>query len=210
MWRRLGRYFFNGLMAILPLYITIWLLVSIFKFLDGILGRYIASIIGYKIPGLGILVSLIFILVFGYLATALFTRRILRFVEKLLYKLPIINTVYSSVKQINRIIFLQKETKAFKRVCAVEYPRKGIYSIGFVTGKGIPQIRGKRRKEYLNVFIPTSPTPATGFMIVVPAKDVIMLDIKIDDALKLIISGGVLTPTSKIPKLTRTHLIKEV
>ena len=189
-------------MALLPLVITIWLLYSIFTFLDGILGGYISKIIGRHIPGLGILVSFVFVIIFGYLATAIFTRRILRFGENLLYKLPLINMVYSSVKQINRLLFLQKKTRAFKRVCAVEYPRKGIYALGFVTGEGIRELK-RKRKDLINIFIPSSPTPATGYTIIVPKRDVIMLDMKIDDAIKLIVSGGVLTPGGKVPKLTK-------
>jgi len=201
MWEKLGKYFLNGLIAMLPVFVTVWLSWIIFTFADGFLGGFISSTTGFYFPGVGILAALVLILFVGFLTTYVFGKRVLRRGERILYKLPLINALYSSIKQINRILFLQKETKAFRRACAVEYPRKGIYSIGFVTGPGVPDIKKKNRREYINVFIPNTPTPATGFMIVVPASEVIMLDMKLEDAVKLIVSGGVLTTTKKLKGL---------
>jgi len=198
MWERIGKYFLNGLMALLPAFITIWLCWIIFSFADGFLGGIISTVTGFYFPGLGILTALTLILLVGYLTTYMFGKRMLLRGERLLYKLPLINAIYSSTKQINKILFLQKETKAFRRACAVEYPRRGIYSIGFVTGPGVPEIKKRKKKEYLNVFIPNTPTPATGFMIVVPTNEVIMLDMRLEDAVKLIISGGVLTGAKRL------------
>lgn len=198
MWERIGKYFLNGLMALLPAFITIWLCWIIFSFADGFLGGIISTVTGFYFPGLGILAALTLILLVGYLTTYVFGKRILLRGERLLYKLPLINAIYSSTKQINKILFLQKETKAFRRACAVEYPRRGIYSIGFVTGPGVPEIKKRKKREYLNVFIPNTPTPATGFMIVVPANEVIMLDMRLEDAVKLIISGGVLSGAKRL------------
>lgn len=191
---RLSKYFFNGLATLIPIVVTIWLLTIIFTFLDGILGPIIGRLLGIQIPGMGILSALFFILIVGYITTYVFGKRIVSFGEHILYRLPLVNALYSSIKQINEILFLQKETHAFRRVCAVEYPRKGIYSIGFITGKGIQKVKEKSKKEHVSVFIPTSPTPATGFMIMVPTKDVIVLDMRLEDAIKLIVSGGVLNP----------------
>jgi len=193
MWKSFGRYFLNGLITLLPAFVTIWLVWLIFTFADGFLGGMIAASTGFYFPGLGILVALALILFVGFLTTYVLGKRILWRLEKILYRLPLVNAIYSSMKQVNKILFLQKETKAFRRACAVQYPRKGIYSIGFVTGEGVPEIKRRNKREYLNVFIPNTPTPATGFMIVVPASEVIMLDMKLEDAVKLIVSGGVLS-----------------
>lgn len=193
-WERLVKYFFSGLAILLPIFITAWLTYLIFSFADGFLGKSITAITGIYFPGLGIVASVMLIFAVGYLASYVLGKRIIRLGERILSNLPIVNSIYSSVKQINDILFLQKETQAFRRVCAVEYPRKGVYSIGFVTGEGVHAIKRKSGKEHLNVFIPTTPSPATGFMVVVPKKEVMMLDISLEDALKLIVSGGVLNP----------------
>jgi uncharacterized membrane protein len=193
----LRRYFVNGLITLIPIVVTIWLLTFIFGFLDGILGPFIGKLIGIKIPGLGILSAVLTTFIVGFITTYVFGKRLVSFGENVLYKLPLVNSVYSSVKQINDILFLQKETSAFRRVCAVEYPRKGIYSIGFVTGKGIHELKERSKEELINVFIPTTPSPATGFMVVVPIKDVTMLDMRLEDAIRLIVSGGVLNPKTE-------------
>jgi uncharacterized membrane protein len=200
MWEKLGKYFLNGLMALLPVFITAWLSWLLFIFADGFLGGIISTTTGFYFPGLGILAALLLILFAGFLTTYVFGKRLLRQGERILYKLPFVNAIYSSTKQVNKILFLQKETKAFRRACAVQYPRKGIYSIGFVTGPGIPEIKKRNKREYLNVFIPNTPTPATGFMIVVPASEVIMLDMPLEDALKLVVSGGVLAAVKRVRK----------
>ncbi|MFH1760795.1 MAG: DUF502 domain-containing protein [bacterium] len=193
----LSKYFFSGLFTLLPILITIWLIWFLFNYVDGFLLSIFSPILGFKFPGLGLISLFILSSTIGYLTTYIFGKKILGFGEKLLTKVPLINAVYSSVKQINDMLFLQKETRAFKRACAVEYPRKGIYSIGFITGEGLHEIKEHTHKKYVNIFIPTSPTPATGFMIAVQEEEIILLDISIEDAIKLIVSGGVLTPPHK-------------
>lgn len=197
MWEKVVTYFLSGLITLLPVFITIWLVWILFSLADGLLGGIISQVLGFYFPGLGLLTVLVLTIIVGYLTTYVFGKRLVHLGERLLYKLPLVNTIYSSVKQVNEILFLQKETGAFRRVCAVEYPRKGIYSIGFVTGLGVPQIKKKYKREFLNVFVPTTPSPATGFMVVVPSREVIMLDMSLEEAAKLIVSGGVLNPKHK-------------
>jgi len=110
-------------------------------------------------------------------------------------QVPIVKSIYSSVKQINDVLFMERDSAAFNRACLIEYPRKGIWSIGFVTSDAAKEIESKAgQNKMINVFIANTPTPATGFLIVVPTSEVQLLDMKIDDAFKYVISGGVLKP----------------
>jgi len=197
MFKRLGKYFFNGFVTLLPIIITIWVLYVVFNFLDGIVGGLVKDITGRDIKGLGILSVIILSFIIGWLTTYLIGKEIVYLAEEIMHRLPVVNTIYSSVKKINEVLFLQKGKRIEKRVCIVEYPRKGIYSIGFMTGEGADEIRRLGRKDYLNVFIPNTPAPATGFTIVVPKKEVKLLNMSIEDALKIIVSGGALSVPMK-------------
>jgi len=192
---RITGYFLRGLFTLLPLFITIWLLFFMFSFLDGILGGIIALFVGRYIPGLGFLITLLLTLITGFLMTYLIGEKLFLFSESIITRVPIMKSIYSSAKQINDVLFQQKEAKSSHRACIVEYPRKGIYSLGFVTSDAASEIKKKTGGgKMINVFIPNTPTPATGFLIVVPAHEVKLLDMRIDDAFKYIVSGGVLQP----------------
>lgn len=193
----LSKYFFSGLFTLLPVFITLWLLWLLFNFVDNILGSIIEFFLGFYIPGLGLIASLLLAVFIGYLTTNVFGKKIVQIGEKILYKLPLVNFIYSSVKQLNDMVFLQKETRAFRRVCAIEWPRKGLFAIGFITGEGVAEIENNQQKKMVNVFVPNTPSPATGFIACVPENELIMLDMRLEDAVKLIVSGGVLTPPIK-------------
>jgi len=191
----LSKYFFKGLFILLPLLITIWLASFLFSFMDGILGGFITFIYGRSIPGAGLLITVFLIFITGYFANYIIGEKFIRFLESFLYKVPIIKGIYSSAKQINDVLFQSGGAKEFRKACIVEYPRQGIYSIGFITTVAASEIQQKVDKDkLLCIFIPNTPTPATGFLIMVPAKDVIMLDMKAEEAFKLLVSGGVLKP----------------
>ncbi len=196
MWQRMSTYFLRGLITLLPLLITIWLLMFLFNFLDGILGSIITIIYGHPLPGLGLIVTILLIFVVGYFATHLIGAKIFQLGEYILTHLPIVKSIYTSVKQVNDVLFLHKGSD-FRRACLVEYPRKGVYSVGFVTSDAAHEIEQKTNGKMINVFIANTPTPATGFLVVVPAQEVILLDMKIDEAFKYVISGGVLKPTEE-------------
>lgn len=191
----ISAYFLRGIFTLLPLFITIWLLFFMFSFLDGILGGIIALFVGHYYPGLGFAITLLLTFVTGFLMTYLIGERLFRLGESIITRVPIMKSIYSSAKQVNNVLFQQKEARTPHRACVVEYPRKGIYSIGFVTSNAAAVIRKKTRgKKMINVFIPNTPTPATGFLIIVPAREVKLLDMRIDDAFKYVVSGGVLQP----------------
>ena len=201
MWHKISGYFLRGLITLLPLLVTIWLLYFIFTFLDSILGNIITLIAGRAIPGLGFVVTLVLILLVGFFATYIIGAQLFKLGEEILYRVPIVKSIYSAVKQINDVLFMQKTAEEYRRACIVEYPRKGIWSMGFITSDASQEIEAKAKAKMINVFVPNTPTPATGFIIIVPARDVILLDMKIEDAFKYVVSGGVLKPSTLSPEI---------
>ena len=193
MWKKFSDYLVRGLITLLPLLVTIWLLWFMFSFLDGILGNFI-SLFWRPVPGVGLVLIVAIIFLAGYFSNSIITVRLFKFGEKLLSQVPVIKSIYSAAKQINDVLFVQKGAEEYRRACLVEYPRKGIWSVGFVTSDASIEIEAKAKEKMINVFIANTPTPATGFLIMVPARDVILLDMKTEDAFKYIISGGVLKP----------------
>lgn len=196
MWHKISAYFLRGLITLLPLLITIWLLYFMFTFLDSILGSLISLIIGKYIPGLGFIFTVILIFLVGFFATYIIGAQLFKLGEELLYRVPIVKSIYTAVKQINELLFTQKHADEYRRACIIEYPRKGIWSIGFVTSDAAAEIEAKAKEKMINVFIANTPTPATGFLIVVPAREVVLLDMKIEDAFKYVVSSGILKPSS--------------
>lgn len=195
MMQKFGSVFIRGLIILLPLLITVWLLFFFYNFLDGILGNIITIFVGHHIPGLGLALILLLILFTGAIAPHLVGRTIIDWGDRVMKRIPVVKSIYSSVKQVNDVLFMEKDTSAFNRACIVEYPRKGVWSIGFVTSDAAAEIAKKAgHHKMINVFIANTPTPATGFLIVVSTEEVILLDMKIDDAFKYVISGGVLKP----------------
>ncbi len=195
MWAKISGYFFKGLFTLLPLFVTVWLVFFMFNFLDGILGGVVNLITGKHIPGLGFAATIILIFITGFLVTYIIGEKIFKLGEWVLYRLPIIKSIYSSAKQVNDVLFMEKGEGGYRKACIVEYPRKGIYSIGFVTSEVAEEIKKKtQKKKMVNIFIANTPTPATGFLIMVPAATVKLLDMRIDDAFKYVVSGGVLKP----------------
>lgn len=193
--QNLSRMFFRGLITLLPLLITVWLLFFFYNFLDGILGNLVTLFIGRHIPGLGFVIIIALILFVGAISPMVIGKRLIHYGDRIMTNVPIVKSIYSSVKQINDVFFMEKGAAGFNRACLVEYPSKGIWSIGFVTSDAAKEIEKKTaKKKMINIFIANTPTPATGFLIVVPANRIKLLDMKIDDAFKYIISAGVLKP----------------
>ncbi|MBU4346237.1 MAG: DUF502 domain-containing protein [Candidatus Omnitrophica bacterium] len=194
---RLRRYLIAGLAVIVPISLSIFVLVIVFRFIDGILGRflnvYIKQMLGFYIPGLGFLISVFLILLIGFFATRFIGKKIFLVLEKWFSGLPLIKTIYPTFKQIILFILAKKEL-GFKKVVLVEYPSRGIWSIGFLTNEQFEQINKVSDKEMVSVFVASSPGPLTGYVIFVPKEEIKLLDISIQDALKIIISGGVFRP----------------
>jgi uncharacterized membrane protein len=194
---RIRRYFITGLLVILPLFITLYFLFIIFRFIDGLWGifvnPYIEKQLGFSIPGVGFILGVFTIIFIGFLTTHFFSKKILSSVEGWFLKFPFIRQVYPAIKQIVNF-FISKDKIAFKKVVLVEYPSKGIWSVGFVTNEGFKEAQEKTGQELLHVFIGTSPTPLSGFFVMIPKNEVKFLDISVEDGLKLIVSGGIIKP----------------
>jgi uncharacterized membrane protein len=147
MWQKISAYFLRGLITLLPLLVTIWLLMILFNFLDGILGTILTAIIGRHIPGLGLIAMILLIFLVGFFATYIIGAQLFKLGEEILFRVPIVKSVYSAVKQINDVLFMQKSAEEYRRACIVEYPRKGIWSLGFVTSDAAAEIEAKARKK---------------------------------------------------------------
>jgi uncharacterized membrane protein len=183
----LRRYFVTGLATLFPVAVTIWLVVVIFRFADGSL----RNILGFEMPGLGLLVTFAVILAVGVLSVHFFGRVLFRTMESLLSRLPLVNKIYPPVKQLAQFLFDEESRQAaFRRVVLVPYPRPGTYSIAFVTNETETTVTGSR-KTLLTCLIPNPPSPFTGPIIFVPKEDVFPLNLTVEDAVKLIVSGGV-------------------
>ena len=188
--------FFTGLAATVPVVITIYVISGLFVFADNILGRLINRILkqylGYPIPGLGLVIFILLIFGMGLLARVS-RMRIIRFMEKMMLGVPLVSVVYSSVKKMVAFIFFPP-TQQFKTAVLVEYPRKNIFSLGFVTNDAYEGFNSKTGRKLYNVFVPSTPSPLTGFTIMVEKEELIYLDMNVDNAVKLIISGGLINP----------------
>jgi len=191
------RYFLTGLLITLPVFITLYLLYGVFIFIDNIWGKlinfYLKKHLGFAIPGLGFILGIVTIFLIGFIATNLFGRRLFMAVESWFLKLPLVRQIYYPAKQVVNSL-VSKDKPAFKKVVLVEYPSKGIWSVGFLTNESFKEAQEKSGEELLHVFIATTPSPFTGFLILVPKKDVKLLDITIEEGIKLIVSGGILKP----------------
>jgi len=195
---RLRRYFFAGLAALFPVVVTLYLLVVVFKFADGLLGRFInrywLRTYGYEIPGLGLVITAVLILVVGVLSSHFFGQWLFRSLEEGLGRLPLVRRIYPPVKQLAQFLFEKGERQAaIRRAVLVQYPRQGIYSIAFITNEMRTSATGSP-KTLLTLLIPNPPSPFTGPIIFVPEDEIIPLDISIEEAVRLIVSGGVVSP----------------
>ncbi len=189
------KYFITGLLIVLPFLVTLYLFVSLFAFFDNILGRYISyftvSYFGLKFPGLGLLVFIVLIFTTGFIATNFIGRRLFLYFEQLWLRFPVVKKIYPAIKQITQFLFSPKLHANIQKVVLIEYPRKGIYLLGFVTNQADAIISDKVAKNLLSVLIPSVPNPWSGFVIFVPIEETIYLDMTVEDAIKIIVSGGV-------------------
>ena len=186
----LRRYFVTGLATLFPVAVTIWLLVFIFNVTDRSLGR----MLGFTFPGLGLVVTVLIILAVGVLSIHFFGRVLFTTLEAWFSRLPLVRKVFPSVKQLAQFLFNEdSRQEAFRRVVLVPYPRAGAYSLAFVTNETITTATGQPR-TLLTLLIPNPPSPFTGPIILVPKEDVVVLTMSVEEAVRLIVSGGVVSP----------------
>ncbi|HHW14520.1 MAG TPA: DUF502 domain-containing protein [Firmicutes bacterium] len=197
--RRVRNWFFTGLVILAPLVLSIYFLGLGFRWLDTLLGGFAARTLGRRIPGLGLLASLLLAVFTGLVASNLVGRRLIGWLETALLRVPIFRSVYSTMKQVVDAFAGQKRT-AFQHVVLVEYPRLGIWSIGFVTGPAPAEVREVTGRDLVNVLIATTPNPTSGFFIMVPREELVWLRMPVEDGLKLVISGGLIALEEKEEK----------
>ena len=191
--KRIKQLFIRGLFSLLPVVATIYIAYFLFNLMDNFLGTRIEALAGRPLPGIGIVASLILIFVAGFIISNVLGGKLFRLAEKLLRKVPIVSRIYNAVKQIVDAFSLQGKTM-FSQVVLVEYPRKGTYAVGFLTGECRGEIQTKTAARLMNVFIPTTPNPTSGMLILVPDNEITHLDMTVEEGLKLIISAGVVVP----------------
>lgn len=193
----LRKYLIAGLLVWLPLAATIFIIQLFLTLLDRLLlllphDWRPENVLGFAIPGFGLILAIAVLLLTGMLAANLFGRRLVAFWESLVNRIPLVRSIYISVKQVSETL-LSDSSKSFRRAVAVEYPRKGILSLGFLTGQALQAVDQKTKEPLMSVFIPTTPNPTSGFIIMVPESDIHDLDISVEEAFKYIISLGVIS-----------------
>ena len=208
---RLRANFLTGLVVIAPVGLTIWLIWSVVGWIDGFVlplvplryhpDRLIQDLLGLdpslqiNVRGIGVIIFLIFTILIGWIAKGIIGRSLIRFAEILVERTPVVRSIYSGIKQISETIFAQTES-SFEKACLIEYPRKGIWAIGFVSTNAKGEIAAKSgpQDEMMSVFLPTTPNPTSGFLLFLPRRDVKFLDMTVEDAAKLVISAGLVYP----------------
>lgn len=191
---KLKTIFTTGLLTILPLAVTIYVFYFIFNFLDNLVGGLIESVFSFRIPGIGFASGLALILLIGFIASNIIGNRLINFFDHIFQQVPITRGIYTSAKQIIDAFTLQGKN-AFQQVVLLEYPRKGLYVIGFVTGQSRGEIQEKTAEETLNIFVPTTPNPTSGMLILAPRHEVTELKMTVEEGMKVIISGGLFSPS---------------
>lgn len=200
----LRRYFISGLLVWIPIVVTIFVISFILNLLDSsllLLPKRLQPdyLLGYPIPGLGVVITIAVILVTGFLAANFFGKRLVKLWDRCINRIPLVRSLYGGVKQMMETV-LSSSGHSFRKVILVEYPRAGLWSIAFQTGTGSPEIHDcLDGEEVVTLFIPTTPNPTSGFLMYAKKKDVIELKMPVDQALKFVISLGVVQPMAKHP-----------
>lgn len=197
--KRLRRYLVAGILVWAPLAVTYLLLKFAINIMDRTL-RFVPQqyrpeeLLGFNIPGLGVILTFVVLLVTGVFAANFVGRAFVGGWESLLDRIPVVRAIYSAAKNFAEVVF-SDSSQSFKKVLLIEYPRKGLYSLAFQTATDLGEIQGRSGEEVVSCFVPTTPNPTSGFIIIVPKKDIKVLDMDVDEALKMIISLGVVVPT---------------
>ena len=204
--------FLTGIVVIAPVGLTVWLIWTVIGWVDGFVLPFVPNsyqpeniikqIFGdesqMNIRGLGVIFFLFFTTFVGWIAKGVIGRFFIRNAETLVHRMPVVRSIYSGVKQIAETVFAQSE-RSFEKACLIQYPRKGIWAVGFIStvAKGEVQSKASKDSKLLSVFVPTTPNPTSGFLLFFPEEDVIQLDMSIEDAAKLVISAGLVYPDNK-------------
>ena len=195
---RLRRYLIAGLLVWLPIGVTVLIVKLLVDLMDQTLvvlpEAYSPDhLLGFHIPGLGVLLSILVVLTTGVIMAHFFGQKLVVAWEAILNRIPLVRSIYSSVKQLSETL-LSTGGQSFRKVLLIEYPRKGLWTLAFQTGTEVGEAQLKTGEEVINVYVPTTPNPTSGFFLMVPRRDVVVLDMSVDEGLKMIISMGVVVP----------------
>jgi uncharacterized membrane protein len=190
-----------GLLVWVPLGVTVFVI----SFLVGIMDKTLVllpkqyqpdTLLGFHIPGLGVVLSILVVFITGVIIANLFGKQLVAIAESMLSRIPLVRSIYAGVKQLMETVFVSGG-QSFRKVLLIEYPRKELWTLAFQTGTDIGEAQHKTGQDVINVYVPTTPNPTSGFFIMVPVKDVVELDMSVDDGLKMLISMGAVVPDSK-------------
>lgn len=199
---RLRRYFLTGIVVTAPSVITLYVSWWFLKFIDTNVAGLLPpaynpnTYLPVNVPGVGLILAIAFFILVGWFARNFLGRLIIRWSEWIVTRMPVVNTIYNAVKQVFETT-MGAQSRAFREVVLFEYPRAGSWTLGFVTGVTKGEIQSITNDEVVNVYIPTTPNPTSGFLLFLPKKDLIYLEMSAEDAIKLIVSGGIITPPEK-------------
>ena len=199
LFRKISNNFFKGILISAPIIITLYIAWGLIKFFD----KKASPLLGtfpFEIPGFGLITVFIFFAIIGFITTGLLGRIFSSFIEKVLSKMPVLRNIYSGLKQLFEAI-LAKKSNSFREVILLEYPRVGIWAMGFLTGDTRGEVNRKTKNKMVNIFLPTTPNPTSGFLLFVPKKDILGLTMTVEEGIKMIISAGMLTPSENQKKI---------
>lgn len=201
---RLRAYFLAGVLVTAPISITIYISWLIISFIDAAINPLIpdrynpGNYLPFALPGVGVVILLVMLTLIGAVTAGFVGRTLIRVYDTLLARMPVIRSVYGALKQIIETILAQ-QSAAFRQAVLVEYPRPGLWAIAFITGRTEGEVQNLTAQEMINVFLPTTPNPTSGFLLFVPKKDLVPLSMSVEEAIKMVISGGIVTPPDRRP-----------
>ncbi len=204
LWSRLRAYLLTGFLVTAPIGLTLYVVWLFISFVDGAVTPMLPvpyrpeTYLPFAIPGTGIIVVVVGLTVVGWIAAGIVGRYVVHLGERIVNRMPIVRSVYGSIKQIMETV-IHTQNQAFREVVMFEYPRRGIWVIGFITNRTGGEIQNLSADEMVNIFLPTTPNPTSGFLLFVPKRDVIILDMSVEEGVKLVVSGGIITPPDRRP-----------
>jgi uncharacterized membrane protein len=210
-WTRVRATFLRGLIIFIPVAVTVWFVTVLFNVIDGIIAPLqplIQHQIGTRVPGFGVLAFILIVLILGIFSRLIVGALILKTLEKVFTSIPLVRSIYSATRDLLQAFSLGKKGKTFRQVFLVEYPRKGIFTIGFMTNEVVLNGVKKSAEKMLTIYVPNPPNPTSGVLILVPASQAKPLNLTVEEGLKLVLSGGIVSPaealsTSKPPSTRR-------
>ena len=201
---RLRNYFVAGILVTAPAGITVWLAWNVVGVIDQqvvplIPARYNPeTYLPFSIPGIGVLITIVFLILVGMLTAGFVGRVLVGLGERLVHRMPVVRNVYGALKQIFETVMSQS-SGAFRQVVLFEYPRRGSWAIGFITGRTEGEVQNLTEEEVVNVFLPTTPNPTSGYLLFIPRSELVLLDMTVEEGIKMVVSGGIVTPPDRRP-----------